>query len=294
MVSFFLHRLVKLLQDSHTTIEWAEGAIYIYNTKKLETDILPNYYGHSKFTSFLRQLTSYGFHRMPADNGRPELDCAYKNESTTEDLDSILKLKRKQSGASNTANKKNSFKKVKNSKKSSVPRVEDTNSAVSDEKEMNDLSNEQEITPVKNIPTSCLSLSNDNQCINLDSDMDMYLKTELPILTVPMLKCKKIQNAPNVIYRSPSTVEPMTCYSNSIQPLSSITQINNAMICDSHVIGNNVTSSNRQCFLTTANEDLQFDNDFNNVLSSLMVADFSEQVTFCSEYEDVLKMIVND
>lgn len=286
MVSFFLHRLVKLLQDSHTTIEWAEGAIYIYNTKKLETDILPNYYGHSKFTSFLRQLTSYGFHRMPADNGRPELDCVYKNESTTEDLDSILKLKRK---ASNTANKKNSFKKVKNPKKCSVPRVEDANSAVSDEKETNALSNEQEI-----IPTSRLSLSNDNQCINLDSDMEIYLKTELPILTVPMLNCKKIQNAPNVIYRSPSTVEPMTCYSNSILTLSSTTQINNALICDSHVIGNNVISSNRQCFLTAANEDLQFDNDFNNVLSSLMVADFSEQMTFCSEYKDVLKMIAND
>lgn len=285
MVAFFLHRLVKLLQDSHTVIEWSEGAIYIYNTKKLETDILPNYYGHSKFTSFLRQLTSYGFHRMPADTGRPELDYAYKNESTTEDLDSILKLKRKQPGASKTANKRNSFKKPKNPKISNVANQDVADSDINDKK-ANDSLNKQEMVTLKNIPTPCLSLSDDNLCTNLS-----------PILTVPMLRCR---NEPNIISRRVSLTEPMTCRSNSIHPLSSLTQLKNALIHNSDAIVPDMIQSNSNCQTVlsmnscAADEDLQYDNDFNNVLSSLMVADFSEQGNFCSEYEDVLKVIVND
>lgn len=98
MVAFFLHRLVKLLQDGHDdVIEWStEGDLHVYSSKRLEADILPNYYGHAKFTSFLRQLTSYGFSRILNNTkSRLPLDCCYKNEETTKDVNSLLKLKKK-------------------------------------------------------------------------------------------------------------------------------------------------------------------------------------------------------
>jgi len=67
---------------------WFLGRVCIHDVKKLEK-ILPNYYRHSKISSFRRQLTSYGFLSI---DGEPYI---YANDDTTEDINSILSLKRK-------------------------------------------------------------------------------------------------------------------------------------------------------------------------------------------------------
>ena len=63
------------------------GRIYIHNSNKLAS-ILPKYYGHSKYSSFLRQLGNYEFYRPPCRKRG-----IYVNNKTTEDVHSILKLK---------------------------------------------------------------------------------------------------------------------------------------------------------------------------------------------------------
>ena len=52
--------------------------------------ILPKYYRHAEYKSFLRQLTSYGFYR--GDVGGIETQ-RYVNADTTSDVRSILRLK---------------------------------------------------------------------------------------------------------------------------------------------------------------------------------------------------------
>jgi len=198
-------------------------------------------------------------------------------------LDSILQLKRKQT-SSKTANKRNSFKKAKSVKNSSTPEAEKIDAVVS--------SNDQEVSPVCNIPTPCPTLSMDNQYGSPASGMGTYHNIEqLPILTVPMATNRKIPNMPmpNIISRSSSIVDPSRC--------QFVAERNNGMTYND-IIGNAIAVLNPQPLISndecTANEDLQFDNDFNNVLSSLMVADFSEQRTFHSEFEDVLQVLVNE
>ena len=56
----------------------------------LSTTIVPKYFGHSKYQSFCRQLTSYGFHRIFDKN--EETHC-YAHNDTTDDVHSILKIK---------------------------------------------------------------------------------------------------------------------------------------------------------------------------------------------------------
>ena len=56
----------------------------------LSTTIVPKYFGHSKYQSFCRQLTSYGFHRISDKN--EETHC-YVHNDTTNDVHSILKIK---------------------------------------------------------------------------------------------------------------------------------------------------------------------------------------------------------
>ena len=110
----FLHCLVKLLkEESSDVIDWSKGKyfclffsisiallnsitfltmfdtgrIYVHNSKKLAT-ILPRYFGHSKYPSFLRQLANYEFCRPPCKKRG-----IYMHHKTTEDVHSILQLK---------------------------------------------------------------------------------------------------------------------------------------------------------------------------------------------------------
>lgn len=49
-------------------VVWLEGntTLEILNLKKMEQEILPFYFRHSKFESFVRQLNLYGFKKLKA------------------------------------------------------------------------------------------------------------------------------------------------------------------------------------------------------------------------------------
>jgi len=95
-VADFLHRLTKMLREGNESyIEWSEGKLHIHNPSKLASEVLPKYYRHSKYSSFQRQLNYFGFRKI---SGKGKMSaCVYSNDVTTDDVFSILSLKRKPS-----------------------------------------------------------------------------------------------------------------------------------------------------------------------------------------------------
>jgi hypothetical protein len=88
----FLYQLVKMLtDDNREIIEWSNGKIEVHSPPRLANEVLHNYFRHSKFASFQRQLNYFGF-RKQAGKGKMA-PCSYVNEETTDDLRSILTVK---------------------------------------------------------------------------------------------------------------------------------------------------------------------------------------------------------
>jgi len=91
----FLYQLTKMLTDNNRDIiEWSNGKIEVHSPHKLETHVLNRYFRHSKFASFQRQLNYFGFRKL-AGKGKMA-PCSYVNEATTDELGSLLLIKRKQ------------------------------------------------------------------------------------------------------------------------------------------------------------------------------------------------------
>lgn len=73
-----------------------DGKIKVHDPSRLE-EILQKYFRHSKFASFQRQLNYFGFRKMA---GKGKLSpCSYVNEMATEDIRSLLLIKRKTNGS---------------------------------------------------------------------------------------------------------------------------------------------------------------------------------------------------
>jgi hypothetical protein len=92
----FLYQLTKMLTDDHRDIiEWSNGKIEVHSPTKLEKEVLNQYFRHSKYASFQRQLNYFGFRKL-AGKGKMA-PCSYINENATSDLKSLLRMKRKTS-----------------------------------------------------------------------------------------------------------------------------------------------------------------------------------------------------
>jgi len=90
----FLYQLTKMLTDNNRDIiEWSNSKIEVHSPHKLETHVLNRYFRHSKFASFQRQLNYFGFRKL-AGKGKMA-PCSYVNDATTDELGSLLLIKRK-------------------------------------------------------------------------------------------------------------------------------------------------------------------------------------------------------
>lgn len=91
----FLYQLTKMLtDDNRDIIEWSNSKIEVHSPHKLESHVLSRYFRHSKFASFQRQLNYFGFRKL-AGKGKMA-PCSYVNDATTDELGSLLLIKRKQ------------------------------------------------------------------------------------------------------------------------------------------------------------------------------------------------------
>mmetsp|Transcript_21972 Transcript_21972/g.45379 ORF Transcript_21972/g.45379 Transcript_21972/m.45379 type:complete len:422 (+) Transcript_21972:2610-3875(+) len=91
----FLFHLTRMLSDpfNRHLIEWDNGRIVVHDPVRLEAEVLGNYYRHSKYLSFQRQLNYFGF-RKHSGKGRMS-PCHYTNDKATFHLSSLVHLKRK-------------------------------------------------------------------------------------------------------------------------------------------------------------------------------------------------------
>lgn len=67
------------------------GKIEVHSPHKLESQVLQNYFRHSKFASFQRQLNYFGFRKL-AGKGKMA-PCSYVNEMAGHDIPSLLLIK---------------------------------------------------------------------------------------------------------------------------------------------------------------------------------------------------------
>ena len=97
----FLSKLYDILNNTayKEIIYWNKegGGIIIADVNKFSSMILPKYYNHNKYSSFVRQLNLYGFHKSKGvikEGEGYEHDKLNKN-STIEDIKQILKKKKR-------------------------------------------------------------------------------------------------------------------------------------------------------------------------------------------------------
>ncbi|KAF9507609.1 hypothetical protein BS47DRAFT_286666 [Hydnum rufescens UP504] len=82
-VPAFLNKLYSMVNDTQTDelIRWAEDgeSFFVPNHERLGREVLPRFFKHGNFASFVRQLNMYGFHKVPQLQ-----QGVLKNETETE------------------------------------------------------------------------------------------------------------------------------------------------------------------------------------------------------------------
>lgn len=67
----FLSKLYELVDDPNTTnlVSWMDcgDAFMVHRPNEFAREILPRYFKHNNFSSFVRQLNQYGFHKLDPD-----------------------------------------------------------------------------------------------------------------------------------------------------------------------------------------------------------------------------------
>ncbi|XP_062210420.1 heat stress transcription factor A-9-like [Phragmites australis] len=93
-VAPFLTKVYDMVSDPATdaVISWGAGggSFVIWDSHAFERDLLPRHFKHNHFTSFIRQLNTYGFHKVDPDRWE------WANEGFVKDQKHLLKtIKRK-------------------------------------------------------------------------------------------------------------------------------------------------------------------------------------------------------
>lgn len=89
----FITQLHKLLENEDASVvTWneKENGFHILDVEKFETIILPQYYRHSKLTSFQRQLNLYGFKKM---HHGVDFGAYIHPKFTRDDISSLIGIK---------------------------------------------------------------------------------------------------------------------------------------------------------------------------------------------------------
>ncbi|KAJ7684944.1 hypothetical protein DFH06DRAFT_1028126 [Mycena polygramma] len=68
-VPAFLNKLYEMVNDAKTNnlIQWSAlgDTFYVYDQERFAREVLPHWFKHQNFASFVRQLNMYGFHKIP-------------------------------------------------------------------------------------------------------------------------------------------------------------------------------------------------------------------------------------
>ncbi|KAJ7098147.1 hypothetical protein B0H15DRAFT_772442, partial [Mycena belliarum] len=65
----FLNKLYEMVNDEKTNhlIEWSTSgdSFFVFDQERFSREVLPHWFKHQNFASFVRQLNMYGFHKIP-------------------------------------------------------------------------------------------------------------------------------------------------------------------------------------------------------------------------------------
>ena len=110
---FFLEKLFNILKSKEDPkiIDWNEDGtkIIIFDPIKLSSKILPKYFGHQNYSSFVRQLNLYGFNKITNIYNSKSEQYFNKNFQNNKDIKEIKNIKR-----NNKSNKENENEDIEN------------------------------------------------------------------------------------------------------------------------------------------------------------------------------------
>ena len=96
----FLLKLYEILskEEYSNIIHWSQNGSYIIiaNVHLLEKNILPIYFNHQNYSSFVRQLNMYNFHKIRTDPNKPEQYFINETLNKSKTMKEIKDFKRKE------------------------------------------------------------------------------------------------------------------------------------------------------------------------------------------------------
>ena len=96
----FLLKLYEILskEEYSNIIHWSQNGSYIIiaNVHLLEKNILPIYFNHQNYSSFVRQLNMYNFHKIRTDQDKPEQYFINETLNKSKTMKEIKDFKRKE------------------------------------------------------------------------------------------------------------------------------------------------------------------------------------------------------
>lgn len=179
----FLSKLFDILgnTDYANAISWDEDGkkIIIFNVTKLCNEILPKFYKHRNYSSFIRQLNLYGFHKSKGINDNLE---KYEHEKFSKNMNKDDIKKMTKMARHNQMVK--SLDMYINSNKDEETKDNELNTTFPEDKVLNYLTKKVD----------------ENNKIAVDTQKDIEaLKTQIIALNDELQKCKSILNSNKIV-----------------------------------------------------------------------------------------------